>query len=85
MPACARSWPPDSPAIDIGPHCTNPYECDFKGHCWRHIPEHSIFDLKGRGVDKWELYRQIPFLYSLHRQDTLGMVKLLEKMRELVK
>jgi hypothetical protein len=46
------------PDIDIGPQCTNPYECDFIDHCWRHIPEHSIFDLSGRGVDKWELYRK---------------------------
>jgi len=46
------------PAIDIGPQCTDPYECDFIAHCWRHIPEGSIFDLKGRGVDKWELYRK---------------------------
>lgn len=46
------------PAIDIGPHCTNPYECDFIDHCWRHIPERSVFDLKGRGVDKWDLYRR---------------------------
>ncbi|MGW8286362.1 MAG: DUF2779 domain-containing protein [Candidatus Deferrimicrobiaceae bacterium] len=46
------------PAIDIGPQCTNPYECDFIEYCWRHIPEHSVFDLKGRGVDKWDLYRQ---------------------------
>jgi hypothetical protein len=46
------------PEIDIGPQCTAPYECDFIGHCWRHIPEHSVFDLKGRGVDKWELYRK---------------------------
>ncbi|MDH3238774.1 MAG: DUF2779 domain-containing protein [Deltaproteobacteria bacterium] len=48
----------DLPAIDIGPQCTNPYECDFIDYCWRHIPEHSIFDLKGRGVDKWDLYRK---------------------------
>lgn len=46
------------PAIDIGPHCTDPYDCDFIPHCWRHVPGHSIFDLKGRGVDKWELYRE---------------------------
>ncbi len=46
------------PEIDIGPQCTDPYECDFIEHCWRHIPEHSVFDLKGRGVDKWELYRK---------------------------
>lgn len=46
------------PGIDIGPHCTDPYECDFIDHCWRHVPEGSVFDLKGRGVDKWGLYRQ---------------------------
>jgi hypothetical protein len=46
------------PKIDIGLHCTNPYECDFIGYCWRNVPEHSVFDLKGRGVDKWDLYRK---------------------------
>jgi hypothetical protein len=46
------------PQIDIGPHCTDPYECDFMGFCWEHVPEESVFSLKGRGVDKWELYRQ---------------------------
>ena len=46
------------PGIDIGPHCTDPYECDFMAHCWRHVPGHSIFDLRGRGVDKWALYRE---------------------------
>ena len=45
-------------AVDIGPYCTDPYECDFLDHCWQHVPEGSVFDLKGRGVDKWELYRQ---------------------------
>ncbi len=46
------------PDIDIGPHCNEPYECDFMGHCWKHIPEHSIFTLRGRGIDKWDLYRR---------------------------
>lgn len=46
-----------SPKIDIGPHCGDPYECDFKHHCWQHIPDNSVFDLKGRGVDKFALYR----------------------------
>lgn len=48
----------DMPAFDIGPHCSDPYECDFTGHCWSHIPEDSVFDLRGRGVDKFGLYRQ---------------------------
>ncbi|QXE87349.1 DUF2779 domain-containing protein [Geomonas nitrogeniifigens] len=46
------------PSIDIGPHCFEPYECDFQGHCWGHIPEDSVFDLRGRGVDQFALYYQ---------------------------
>jgi len=47
----------DVPSTDIGPYCTDPFECDFHGHCWRHIPEDSIFTLRDRGVDKFALYR----------------------------
>ncbi len=46
------------PEIDIGPHCENPYECDFMPFCWRHVPDDSVFSLRGRGIDRWELYRQ---------------------------
>lgn len=46
------------PAIDIGPHCDNPYSCDFKGHCWAHIPEPSVFSLAGKGIDKFALYSE---------------------------
>jgi hypothetical protein len=46
------------PAIDIGPQCTDPYECDFIPYCWRHIPEDSVFSLRGRGIDKFACYRQ---------------------------
>ena len=48
----------DIPDIDIGEYCEKPYDCDFAGHCWSHIPENSVFDLKGRGVNKFDLYRQ---------------------------
>lgn len=46
------------PDTDIGPHCFDPYDCDFHGHCWQHIPEYSIFDISRlSGQKKWELYR----------------------------
>lgn len=45
------------PAIDIGPYCTDPFDCNFCGHCWQHIPEDSVFSLRNRGVDKFSLYR----------------------------
>lgn len=28
-----------SPNIQVGPHCTRPYPCDFIGHCWKNIPK----------------------------------------------
>ena len=46
------------PDLDIGPHCSEPFECDFMDHCWKHIPQDSIFTLRGRGIDKWDLYRR---------------------------
>lgn len=46
------------PEIDIGEYCSTPYPCDFKGYCWRDIPEESVFALRGRGIDKIEFYRK---------------------------
>lgn len=48
----------EMPVIDIGPHCEKPYSCSFSGHCWGHIPENSVFELRGYGrPDPWSLYR----------------------------
>ena len=46
------------PDIGIGPWCNDPYECDFTCHCWKDVPDNSVFDLAGKGVDTFELYRQ---------------------------
>jgi hypothetical protein len=44
------------PEKDIGPHCSDPYGCNFAGHCWKHIPAYSVFDISNLGKDKkWEL------------------------------
>lgn len=32
---------PHSPSVAIGPHCREPYECDFIGHCWKNVPQES--------------------------------------------
>ncbi|MDR3609786.1 MAG: DUF2779 domain-containing protein [Ignavibacteriaceae bacterium] len=45
------------PQIDIGPHCSDPYRCSFWGHCWKDIPDYSVFDIAGLRQDKkFELY-----------------------------
>lgn len=48
----------DMPAVGIGPYCDYPFTCDFRGYCWRDIPEDSVFRLGGRGIDKFAFYRQ---------------------------
>ena len=49
----------EAPAVGIGPQCTSPFACDFKAHCWAHVPaEGSVFQLtRARGKD-WELYQR---------------------------
>ncbi len=52
-----RALEGNEPAIDIGPYCTDPYECDFRHYCWQHIPECSIFDIANlRNKRKFALY-----------------------------
>lgn len=61
------------PVRDIGPHCDEPYPCDFIHHCWAHIPKvDSVFDLEPKAA--WKLYaeghvhlNQIPHDYPLNK------------------
>jgi hypothetical protein len=46
------------PEVDIGPHCNKPYECDFQGHCWKHIPEYSVFDLARISNKAFDFYKE---------------------------
>lgn len=49
----------DEPVIDIGPHCAEPFACDFHGHCWSHIPSPSVFDYRDVGKPNgFRLYQQ---------------------------
>ena len=47
------------PIKDIGMHCDSPYSCDFKGQCWKHVPDYSIFNISRlRANKKFDLYNQ---------------------------
>ncbi len=50
---------PVPPEVNIGPHCTSPFDCDFMHHCWAHVPaEGHVFQLtNARGRD-WDLYQR---------------------------
>ena len=46
----------DEPDISIGKHCFDPFECDFREYCWKHIPkENSIFDISYAMGKQWKL------------------------------
>ncbi len=50
---------PEVPKVDIGNHCSDPYDCDFKCTCWKHIPDYSVFDISRLNKDKkFDLYNQ---------------------------
>ena len=46
------------PKIKIGAHCNTPYPCDFKGHCWKEVPEYSVFNLNRGSGKVWELFEE---------------------------
>ena len=49
------------PEVDIGPHCSDPYNCDAWEYCWceqRGIPEYSVFNISRlRSDKKFDLYK----------------------------
>ncbi len=68
------------PTIDIGSHCSDPYDCDFHKHCWQHIPEDSVFTVGRLTVSKrFDLYRQ-----GMVRQSDIPANLLSEKQRHQV-
>lgn len=48
------------PDIDIGPQCSEPYDCNWKDRCFKEkkIPEISIFNLPRIFDRQWQLYKQ---------------------------
>lgn len=47
----------DMPDVVIGGHCSDPFRCDFKHHCWKHIPSPSVFNLYWMNwSNKFEMY-----------------------------
>lgn len=44
------------PGIDIGVHCSTPYQCEFSVYCRSHLPEYSVFDLYRAGKKAFEYY-----------------------------
>lgn len=66
------------PDIPIGPHCSNPYSCSFSGHCWKNVPDYSVFNISRIGEKGWDLFSKgmvklddIPEDYNLNSKQWL--------------
>ncbi len=62
------------PDFAIGQQCKSPYECGYRGWCWRHIPRPSVFDLS-RMQMKRALGLQAKGIVTLPEALEAGVVK----------
>lgn len=84
----ARLADTQAPATDIGPHCSEPYGCEYQNHCWaeRSIPDPSVFNLPGLASKRrWALYKQGVLKLSDERLDqekfTATQMKMIDVFR----
>ena len=45
-----------SPDVDIGPQCSDPYECPLRAMCWKAMPKHSVFTLTHVGPKAFQWF-----------------------------
>lgn len=55
---------PQIPVVDIGPHCSDPFGCEFMAHCWQHVPYPSVFNLRRIGAKAFPLYERGKISYE---------------------
>jgi len=71
----------EAPETGIGQHCSSPYDCEFRGHCWKGIPEHSIYDIPRLSWEKKNtlkamgilLFRNVPDSFDLSDGQKLAL------------
>ncbi len=64
----------EPPKMDIGPHCSDPYDCPLVDECWEDIPEISVLNIpRLRWAKRWDLFdngtisiEELPAGYSLN-------------------
>ncbi|MCR6641296.1 MAG: DUF2779 domain-containing protein [Sporocytophaga sp.] len=47
------------PVTSIGTKCSSPFDCEFKNHCWKNVPENSVFEISRLWeIKKFQMYDQ---------------------------
>src|ERR1035437_6280283 len=67
------------PDVAIGEKCFTPYQCDFYGTCWKHIPANNIFEFSGISKKQAQVWFQQGFatLYDIPDEELTGQTKLM--------
>ncbi|SMN11742.1 hypothetical protein SPBRAN_2036 [uncultured Candidatus Thioglobus sp.] len=74
----------DEPNIGIGEHCFNPYECNFKAHCWQDVPSPSVFNLyRMQSKAKFANYAQGRITFDDFNREKLSKIQQLQVGGEL--
>jgi hypothetical protein len=45
-----------APEVDIGPQCSDPYDCPLTEMCWKSVPKHSVLTLTHAGAKAFEWF-----------------------------
>ena len=63
----------EAPETGIGRHCSDPYACEFRGHCWKGIPEHSIYDITRLSWEKKNMLKAMGILLFRNVPDSFDL------------
>lgn len=68
----------EMPQVEIGNHCFDNYQCEFKSFCWKDIPENSILTMELHWLNnRFEIYKNgIVFLDELNPLEFNGNSKM---------
>ncbi len=72
---------PAAPETGIGRHCSTPYNCEFRGHCWKGVPEYSIYDIPRLSWEKKNtlkamgimLFKNVPDSFELSKSQLAAL------------
>ena len=64
---------PEAPETGIGRHCSNPYDCEFRGHCWKGIPEHSVYDIPRLSWEKKNMLKAMGIMLFKNVPDNFDL------------
>lgn len=67
------------PQMPIGEHCSDPFDCEFKPHCWAAVPFPSVFNLRRIGANAFTLYEAGRISYEdLTHEESLNERQMLQ-------